>query len=362
MLDVNYIKDAVNRFAFEDMSYDTFGTWGHAHIFKPVLPESEVAAWEETLQIKLPQDYRLYLTQLGNGGPGPAYGIAPFKCSLNPNFIKPCLYSDDEAEKFNAAAQDWFDLENTDDEELYERYYQQHPNEPRLSFKDWDNQVMDANFDELEERLFNHGQVMIANQGCSLDIYLILNGSETGRCHCTNTDYDYSYPVTNRQSQAFKLLPEPRPNRPALWPEYKESLQDFEQYLMSYVKAGLKHLDSYTAEQLSQFQRERELVLEFEALMQSTPSPEPDEIVRFINKLETEAFSIKTRNFFLKYASQLAAKYPNQGVFTKFETQLRYKPNTNWVYTKVVFEDESRNNIDYPHPTFAEFKATFRQP
>lgn len=357
MLDINYIKSAVQRLAFEDMTYQQFASWSHAHVFKPVLAEAELEAWEDTMQIKLPTDFRQYLTLLGNGGAGPAYGIAPFKLSLEQELQKPCPYSDDQAELFNSLAQDWFDMSNLYEDELYELYYQKHPHEPRLSFEEWNKKLDGEIYEEMDKKLFCTGQVWIANQGCSLDIYLILNGSETGKCHCTNVDYDYSYPCTGKQRREFEQL-EDKQERAAIWSEYKESLLDFKDYFMDYIEAGLEHLNSYSAEEKAYFQQEREGVLEFEHYMQENNLAE---LERLMGKLDPAIFTTKTRSFYLESTKQLLEKYPNNPVFIKFEAQNTFKPNTNYRYQIVNFEHRSRNNVDYPHPSFAEFKASFKQ-
>lgn len=47
-------------------------------VLNPVAPEAQVRAFEARHAITLPSDYRLFITALGNGGPGPAYyGLLP---------------------------------------------------------------------------------------------------------------------------------------------------------------------------------------------------------------------------------------------------------------------------------------------
>ena len=53
---------------------DYFG-WCHRYRLEDPLPETEISAFERQYQVFLPEDYRLFLTQLGNGGAGPYYGI-----------------------------------------------------------------------------------------------------------------------------------------------------------------------------------------------------------------------------------------------------------------------------------------------
>ncbi|MBW3596433.1 MAG: SMI1/KNR4 family protein [Planctomycetes bacterium] len=39
------------------------------------LTESQAAAFEKKYAITMPEDYRQFLTQIGNGGAGPYYGM-----------------------------------------------------------------------------------------------------------------------------------------------------------------------------------------------------------------------------------------------------------------------------------------------
>ena len=50
---------------------------------RPVLSEESVAAFEAQYGVALPEDYRRFLTQVGNGGPGPGYGLLPLEQALD---------------------------------------------------------------------------------------------------------------------------------------------------------------------------------------------------------------------------------------------------------------------------------------
>ena len=54
-----------------------------AKVFRPVLDEAKIAAFEKTLGAPVPQDYRDYLRYLGGGGYGPYAGIVPLKKGEN---------------------------------------------------------------------------------------------------------------------------------------------------------------------------------------------------------------------------------------------------------------------------------------
>jgi hypothetical protein len=52
-----------------------FGSKVHDYIVNPPLPEDAVAQFEAGHRIALPADYRAFVTGVGNGGAGPAYGL-----------------------------------------------------------------------------------------------------------------------------------------------------------------------------------------------------------------------------------------------------------------------------------------------
>jgi len=54
---------------------DIFGASHHGFALNPPLPEKDVVAFERKYRIELPADYRRFLTEVGNGGAGPYYGM-----------------------------------------------------------------------------------------------------------------------------------------------------------------------------------------------------------------------------------------------------------------------------------------------
>ncbi|XZE36087.1 SMI1/KNR4 family protein [Pirellulaceae bacterium SH501] len=69
----------IAELAAKDIEMKTFGasTFGHGHRYRmnPVLPIDDLANFEREYDVRLPKDYADFLTQIGDGGIGPYYGL-----------------------------------------------------------------------------------------------------------------------------------------------------------------------------------------------------------------------------------------------------------------------------------------------
>jgi hypothetical protein len=75
----------------------THGEREHRFRLLPPLTEPEVWAYEERNGIRLPEDYRLFITRLGNGGAGPYYGVQPLDPAVrDPQIAQPYLFGPDD--------------------------------------------------------------------------------------------------------------------------------------------------------------------------------------------------------------------------------------------------------------------------
>ena len=61
-----------------DRRRQVFGAGVHHYRLNPPLPVSVIEAFEERHGVSLPEDYRFFVTEVGNGGAGPYYGVLPF--------------------------------------------------------------------------------------------------------------------------------------------------------------------------------------------------------------------------------------------------------------------------------------------
>ena len=74
-LDAARIHESLRRLRLAG-SHDS-GAEGHDFSLNPPLTDVEVGTFEHLYGVRLQSDYRFFLTEVGNGGAGPGYGVFP---------------------------------------------------------------------------------------------------------------------------------------------------------------------------------------------------------------------------------------------------------------------------------------------
>jgi hypothetical protein len=77
------IESAIRRIRNENP--DEYSAYQHRYTLNPTLSENEIREYENYFQIKLPDEYRKYLKEIGNGG---THGILPLEKTLQRRFPK----------------------------------------------------------------------------------------------------------------------------------------------------------------------------------------------------------------------------------------------------------------------------------
>lgn len=77
MWDANDIHARLAAIRVADPGLQRFGASRHQHRLGPTLSEADVAAFEAQHRVTLPENYRTFLLEVGNGGAGPHYGLFP---------------------------------------------------------------------------------------------------------------------------------------------------------------------------------------------------------------------------------------------------------------------------------------------
>ncbi|MGC5054392.1 SMI1/KNR4 family protein [Micromonospora sp. DT48] len=131
-----------------------FGADSHRFRLGPVLPEGEVVGFEKRHGVRLPPDYRGFITTIGHGGPGRFGGAGPFYGLL--------------------PIEDWdLTLEGDLDVTMLARPF---PAEPGRVYEDWLAQAAPGEDDEPYR-----GTLALSHQGCGDLSLLVLSGPARGR-------------------------------------------------------------------------------------------------------------------------------------------------------------------------------------
>lgn len=99
--DVRQLAERVRELAALDTKLAIFGASSHRYRFAPPLPETDLVTFERAHGFTLPDDFRLFLTTIGNGGAGPSYGVIGFRAGDAEDYTKyerlgaPFPYADD---------------------------------------------------------------------------------------------------------------------------------------------------------------------------------------------------------------------------------------------------------------------------
>lgn len=140
--------------AAKDTAMKTFGasTFGNGHHYKmnPVLSLGNLAAFEREYDVQLPKDYADFLTQIGNGGIGPYYGLYSLDQSV----------TDDPGHKCRAFLASPFPLT-----EFYNPYDED------------ENGTDDDSFDDQ----YICGSIVLSHQGCGYYDRLVITGPQAGQ-------------------------------------------------------------------------------------------------------------------------------------------------------------------------------------
>jgi tetratricopeptide (TPR) repeat protein len=157
---IKEIKTGIREMKAEILKYSKIPDALQNGQYLPI-PEAEISKFELRNNIRLPEEYRNFITNIGNGGIGPISGIEPLDVSAdNKNLQLP-----------------WTNPTNFN--ELY-KY------DDAVESEDEYDERVDALFDDensVESAIYDakdHGVITIANDGCGANVILVINGENKG--------------------------------------------------------------------------------------------------------------------------------------------------------------------------------------
>jgi hypothetical protein len=162
------IRDGLERLRTTKPPPEVFGSESHGFVLNQPLPAVAVRTFEADHRIRLPDDYRRFLTELGNGGAGPFYGL--FKLGEMDDSFDFQKWREGDGfvgilSKPFPHTSTWNDLTGepteTDGEDEYE-----------------------AALEAFDQRYWSpdqvNGAIPICHEGCALRDWLVVNGTEAG--------------------------------------------------------------------------------------------------------------------------------------------------------------------------------------
>lgn len=158
----------------KDRRRSVFGSAAHDYNLNPPIPLSTIEEFEARHGIRLPDDYRYFVTEIGNGGAGPYYGLFPFGQVEDGR-------SWEEGDLVGNVSQPFPHVEAWN---LPESFWQQEPNISPETPPEEDDRLWEA-WDKVEqEHYWNpsimNGAIPICHLGCGLLQWLVVNGEQKG--------------------------------------------------------------------------------------------------------------------------------------------------------------------------------------
>jgi hypothetical protein len=160
------IKEKIEQLKQLDKGYRVFGSQKHRYKINPTIPLDKIRQFEATHKITLPNDYIEFLTEIGNGGVGPFYGLEPIESALfdDLDYKRPEALLNPSRPFLHTEPWNW-KFQQTVDEDKSEDDYE----DERMKFekKYFDKEQM-------------NGVLAICNYGCAVSLNLVVNGQEHG--------------------------------------------------------------------------------------------------------------------------------------------------------------------------------------
>lgn len=171
-LDFETIREGLERLRTAAAQSNVFGAETHNFILHPPLPEPVVQSFEARHAVRLPADYRQFLTEVGDGGAGPYYGL--FRLGEMDDGWGHSEWKENGGLVGHLSspfphAEAWNDLSGEpdfgEDEEEYERQL------PAFEERYWSPALV-------------NGAIPICHLGCASRHWLVVTGAEAGHVWC----------------------------------------------------------------------------------------------------------------------------------------------------------------------------------
>lgn len=234
------VRERINRLKELDADRVQFGARSHEHRLGPPLSEAECDQIERAYGISLPEDYRSFITTVGNGGAGPGYGLERFVAAESkskipvPRFARserptvvrfgreypgPVQHFDEAGNVIDPWEFRYFDLAALyapDGEFGRESLRQPFPytapisvdalDSSKLSAENWAEEIRSQvrqNLAAFKDHAIVLGALRLCHFGCNINGYLILNGPFRGEVWVHDPSCGYFVPASMKPGLTF---------------------------------------------------------------------------------------------------------------------------------------------------------------
>jgi hypothetical protein len=173
-LDKLHVSDFLEKLKRRDTKYQVFGSGEHRYELAAPLPLSFIEAVEQRHGIRFPEEYKYFITAIGNGGAGPYYGLFSFDRDDDGHTWESGHLVGDLSKPFP----------HTTAWNLPDSFWQKEPNPPVGTPVEEEDRLYEAWDKVLVENYWNptlmNGAIPVCHMGCALRQWLIVNGEQKG--------------------------------------------------------------------------------------------------------------------------------------------------------------------------------------
>ncbi|MDE5584002.1 MAG: SMI1/KNR4 family protein [Ruminococcus sp.] len=183
---ISEIKILAQEGLRRDSMYKIFGANHHKWQFAKPANKRTIQKFEKNMKITLPQSFVRYLTELGNGGAGPDYGIYSLEVMQKRNVFIPQTAQMPVMLDHSMTDEQWADFAKK-----YEIL------DDTICSDEFDTKTKEQQENLLHERLNMElalcaGGVFIGTPGCTMNSILMCRGAATGEVFVIDFDYIFT--------------------------------------------------------------------------------------------------------------------------------------------------------------------------
>jgi hypothetical protein len=176
-LDRQGVVGLLNELDRRDTKRKLFGSIRHQYKLRSPLPGSVIDIFERQHGVALPQDYKYFITEIGDGGAGPHYGVFPF--GQHDDGHDYCAW-----ERGRLVGDLSKPFPHVTDWNLPDSFWDNQPDLSPDTPLEVEDRLMEAWDKELEEKYWTpslvSGAIPICHLGCARRQWLVVNGEQRG--------------------------------------------------------------------------------------------------------------------------------------------------------------------------------------